>query len=432
MATSGGPNTIQDGLVFGYDTGYPNIISRFNKGEPTTNLVTNTPSQGGWSGTYSVLNSNTKSFKFSVSNFNGTPGQGWRSFMWDVTEYSGSQMTISANVESIFSDTGTFAWLMIGHTSASHDYLGYAPASNRYQKTGTSAEKISWSGQVGYGTKIGFTLWMNNGIPGTHAPIKVSNVQIESKPHKTPFIGFDNTQANGSDPIAGVRHHYKSLMDLVNTDASRQFPGSDIISTSNIDVSTMSFDTNSEMHFDGTNDYIGVSHTGFSENQADVTYKGNGGNWTVESMVKYDAVPASYNNNTSPGNFIGSAGISYNSWYWSVLSSKLAIWNISPGIWKYGSTTLQADTWYHAVLVCEAGGTTYKMYLNGVEEGGTHSGYAFNASYSGLKVGWIGRGNSSNPRVVNGKIPITRIYDKAFTASEVKQNFEALRKRFNI
>ena len=72
------------------------------------------------------------------------------------------------------------------------------------------------------------------------------------------------------------------------------------------------------------------------------------------------------------------------------------------------------------------------MYLNGVQEGGTHVDYAFNASYSGLNVRYIGRGKSDIPRLVNGKIPITRIHSRALSSSEVKQNYNALKSRFGL
>ena len=71
------------------------------------------------------------------------------------------------------------------------------------------------------------------------------------------------------------------------------------------------------------------------------------------------------------------------------------------------------------------------MYLNGAAEGGDHVSYSWNASYSGLKVQYFGAGQT-NRRYVNGKIPITRIYNRALSAQEVKQNFNAYKDRFNM
>jgi hypothetical protein len=177
------------------------------------------------------------------------------------------------------------------------------------------------------------------------------------------------------------------------------------------------------LDFDGTNDYIDFG--------SDLVFKSSGG-WTVESWAKFDVIPTTYNNTTSPSNFIGSETITHNSWYWSVLESKLALWNRSPGVWKYGSTTLQANTWYNTVLVCANSGTAYQMYLNGIAEGGDHATYTWNATYSGLNIRYIARGNSTNIRQLNGKIPITKVYNRALTAAEIQQNFNALRSRFSV
>ena len=190
-----------------------------------------------------------------------------------------------------------------------------------------------------------------------------------------------------------------------------------------IDVSNMSFDSTGQPTFDGTDDDIDLG--------SDITFKTSGG-WSVVSVAKFNSVAGSYNNVTSPANFIGADSISYCSWYWSVLSGKLALWNISPGTWRYGSTTLQQDTWYHVTLVSSDDGTKYQMYLNGVAEGGDHTTYNFNPSYSGLKIRYIGRGNTGNRRLVNGNIPITKVYDRALTPEEVKQNYNAYKTRFDI
>jgi len=115
-----------------------------------------------------------------------------------------------------------------------------------------------------------------------------------------------------------------------------------------------------------------------------------------------------------------------------VLSNKLALWNRSPGVWKYGSTIIQPETWYHAVLTCSDDGTSYQMYLNGEPEGGDHVSYVWNSAYSGLRVRYIGQGNSSNKRRVDGQIPVTRMYDRVLPANEVKQNYLSFKSRFGL
>jgi hypothetical protein len=170
--------------------------------------------------------------------------------------------------------------------------------------------------------------------------------------------------------------------------------------------------------FDGTNDYVDLG--------SEKTFKSSGG-WTVSSWINLSEV-----NYGSLYNFIGSANIVHNSWYWTVYQSKLALWNISPGGWYFGSTTIASNTWYNSVLVCNGSGTSYQMYLNGIAEGGTHTTYTWNASYSGLVVGYIGRGDAANGRYFYGKYPQVSIYNRALTAAEIQQNFNATRSRFGI
>ena len=177
--------------------------------------------------------------------------------------------------------------------------------------------------------------------------------------------------------------------------------------------------------FDGSSQYLDLG--------TDFDLKTTAG-WTVSSWVKYDNVPGAYNNTTSPGNFIGAESINESSWYWSVLTSKLALWDKGGGAWYYGNTTLSADTWYHATLVSDSNNTHYYCYLNGQDD--MSSGWSsHNGSWTdnnGLRVRYIGRGNSSNVRYVDGNIACTQVWSRALTASEVLQNYNAQKARFGL
>jgi hypothetical protein len=223
--------------------------------------------------------------------------------------------------------------------------------------------------------------------------------QIEQQSYATPFVDGSRTTSNAMVDWTGKSGQTITLQSM-------DYSGDQ----------TFKLNSGTPSYFDLGSDWI---------------VKGAGG-WTVESWVNFDTVPGSYDNVNSPGNFIGSDSISYNSWYWSVLSNKLALWNISPGTWRYGSTTIQPNTWYQTVLVSEPSGTSYQMYLNGIAEGGDHTTYSWNASYAGLRVRYMGRGNSTNTRRIDGSLPITRIYDRRLSADEIKSNFNATRGRYGI
>lgn len=183
--------------------------------------------------------------------------------------------------------------------------------------------------------------------------------------------------------------------------------------------------TYKSISLNGSSDYLDLG--------TDKDFKTTAG-WTVSTWIKYDTVPGSYNNTTAPGNFIGADSINESSWYWSVLDSKLALWDKGNGVWKYGDTTLSTNRWYHATLVSDSNNTHYYCYLNGEDD--MSSGWSsHNGSWidnNGLRIRYIGQGSSSNIRRINGNIASTHAWSRALTSAEIKQNFNQQRVRFGV
>ena len=389
-----GPNIERDGLVFGYDTGYGvadnNTGTRFYSGNPTSNIVPDAYTMSGW-GNYSAGNDGTFITEYGTTGYKVRNKDTWNGIVKGIALPSTGTYTISAwfriwgkssgnNGINVYTNGGGIGDTAQGGDDTKIGEWQRIAMTRTYSTTSINFYIISWGGTRG----VDWSSW------------DVTMPQIEKQITHSPFL-------------TGTRSSTQSLIDLTRT--------------TDIDVSNVSFDSTGQPVFDGTDDDIDLG--------SDITFKTSGG-WSVESVVKYNSVAGSYNNVTSPANFIGSDSISYNSWYWSVLSGKLALWNISPGVWKYGSTILQQDTWYHVTIVSSNDGTSYQMYLNGVAEGGDHTTYNWNPSYSGLKIRYIGRGNTSNRRLVNGNIPITKVYDRVLTPEEVKQNYNSHKNRFGI
>ena len=402
MGIARGPNVVNDGLVFGYDTGHPisdnAVTNRFNQGEPTVNHVTDSIVQvSGFGGSYSLLDSATKSFQLNINSFNSS-GQTWRSFMWDMRSHAGSAVTISATIEVPSDSPGDFAWVMMGQANSlsggtqAATYLGYSAASERYQKTTTNTERITWSGTIGNtGTAnqpngiIGFTVWYNGGTNGTNCFIKVSNVQIEKIAHETPFVN-------------GTRSNTASLIDLKRT--------------RNIDVSNVSFDSTGQLEFDGTDDYISITNLLNSESIGAST------NLTISMWL---------NPSTHSHDMPFSTGQNGNDriYYWT--ASNLNTWRVGNYTSTTGHNTLPSiGTWYNTVLVID--GTSITVYLNGEED--YTGGYA---AFTTADYATFGKhGTNSGGYLYNGKIAVARIYDQSLTAAEIKQNYKANKNRFNI
>jgi len=93
----------------------------------------------------------------------------------------------------------------------------------------------------------------------------------------------------------------------------------------------------------------------------------------------------------------------------------------------FSTTVVQPNTWYHAVFSKDTLGTG-SLYVNGILEGrGAMSlGVPENVAFQ------IGGDTTLSNRWFNGRIPITRLYNKILTPSEVLQNFNATRARFGI
>ena len=90
------------------------------------------------------------------------------------------------------------------------------------------------------------------------------------------------------------------------------------------------------------------------------------------------------------------------------------------------TTIVQPNIWYHAVFSKDTLGTG-SVYVNGVLEGrgAMSTGAATNAPFQ------IG-GSTTLVRWFNGRIPITRLYNRALSQAEITQNYNAIKSRFGL
>ena len=89
------------------------------------------------------------------------------------------------------------------------------------------------------------------------------------------------------------------------------------------------------------------------------------------------------------------------------------------------------DQWWHIAFVGNggvSGSRTLKLYRNGVQAGSTYT-YDYNFTST---TPYIGRNHSYAPEVMRGFMANATYYNRELTASEVEQNYNALRGRFGI
>ena len=430
-----GPKLTNSNLVFGYDTGYgldQHSSTRHYKGEPATNVITaGLPGYFGSGGetlyksNYYGLNSDSGVFQRNfVSNpatantsaFNNNAGL-YKNFttaaLSSSTEYvlvSFDFYMITPYVRHSYSTTGLNGYMGIGYTDGTNSSIGWNTSLN------TPNAGDDWnnnSAYIGQWRKIGLYVQVNS----TKTPSSISSMYIYNDRTATGegiFTNFVITEHTTlpTGPVlytSGTRSSTASLIDLTKT--------------TDIDVSNVSFDSTGQPEHDGTNDYVDLGSDIEVSSVANAASNG----WTAEYVFNTDSA-------STLQHFNGCEESVHNAGWLALLSSKLAVWDRTSNVWKYGNTVFASNTWYHIAFV-QVNGTTMQFYVNGVAEGGNHVSFAWTAAKTAFFARYVGKyAHPANnySRYFNGHIPVTRLYNRALIASEIKSNYNAYKNRFNI
>lgn len=93
----------------------------------------------------------------------------------------------------------------------------------------------------------------------------------------------------------------------------------------------------------------------------------------------------------------------------------------------FGTTNILTNTWYQ--IGCTIDGATAKVFLNGVQENSITQAFTIGAWSSSPT---IGRRGSIAQRYFPGNIANLQVYDRALTASEIQQNYNATKSRYGL
>ena len=387
MSYHRGPKTITQDLIFHYDTGNEKSLV----GEPTTNLV-DARWESAWgidgsgqgsTGTRTMINeyhcrivdvnSNTRQSEWV---YNLSPNTTY-TFSVRFKKISGAP-TLRYQIQPYNGGTYITSYFPTTAQIGLTDIDGWQTASYTIT-TPANTDRVLWFMQDG----DDYTTYNHT--------FELKGVQVEQKSHFTPFT-------------SGTRSNTQALLDLSKRSV--------------MTVANASFDSNAMLNFDGTNDYIQL--TSFTQPTNYIT---------CEAWINpQDAV--------TPGTIRGGVISSTNSMYLGLFDSYDGTtfgshWAVqtSTGARPYNiNGSIPRNQYTH--IVGTYNGSVSRMYINGVE--------IWNASLTGTipsatyYIGTYGGTIVDDTHNFNGYIPVAKIYNRALTAEEVYQNYNASKRRFGL
>lgn len=359
------------GLVFAYDQGdtYNSYI-----GEPTTNY---------WNAVqYSIYNDGATNVRNStdvapplpgyevVKVTANTIGSYGQSILWQAPYPNNNVATITNSV---------YAYLTIGdYVQVGQHWWPWYYGTQKYIAKNQWV-RISETYTINEGNSYGVAAltYSTNGIAYFAMP------QFEYISHVTPFIGANQTRSSS-----------QGLLDVSG--------GGSTLTLNN------SYNSSAQFYFDGTDDRISTP----SNSSNNVS-----GNITMELILRRDAATAStpIHKEVQYTMYITSGGaISYaDSSYWSYAAFGYH-GNVTTGVYHH--------------LVATKSGSLVTIYLDGSVVVSQNFGGSISQTNNTLYVGsYDGSGN-----YFNGYIPVSKVYNRALTAAEVRDNYFHYKTRFGL
>jgi hypothetical protein len=396
------PKTSTDGLVFHYDTG--NTVRSY-LGEPTTNLAyavnpyLNSNSNWWINGGNTVFSDNDTSIpKPVIPNVDTT---NLRIFSSTVTQAVPNQHLGSSIITVSPSTTYSFSIYFY--------FTGTTLQVQPYVRTAVNNDLLAY---FGYNGDTNYLNWPRNQwillkatvtTQANENGIYMSSYTGDTLGEKLAYFGYQVEQKSHCTPLVlGTRSATQGLKDLA--------------AKNTINISTVSFDSNAQMTFDGTNDYISIPDSSVMKPSTEMT---------VEMIVKA-------NSTTSGWNRLFGKDPYTNSWLIFLETGGTLI----RALHYVGGTEYRCNTSYsisttkytHIVFTFKTG-DAIRSYFNGSAGDGIVSLPAGTFQYNGTSDFLIGYAGAD---YFNGQIPVAKIYNQALTADQVQRNFNAVKSRFNI
>ena len=405
-----GPHIIKDGLVFGYDTGYGiadnSTATRFYPGRPTDNLFATTAMElDDDAGTYTNdIESGTDSIgKYFIKDTSAAP---WWS---GLRIYNNSVRPLTAGVSYVLSfecRSPQSGWSWAGDANASgggwsgNDAGRLSNTNTVFDSTGgtvyTAAMVNTWQ-RVTYRVtmKDSSVFTGSSAYPHDSFFTNTNNVKIYYRNSQ-----FELGKTIATPFVNGTRSSTASLIDLKET--------------TDIDVSNVSFDSTGQPDFDGTSDFMVLGdfdlRPGFTLEAVCFAHTSSFALWGQGPTI------------TSRGLHIIATG-----------GTRGFVFGMYGNDCDYRNYAPATNTWHHWVFTYD--GTTFqkKFIADGVAQ--TPVVLTVENEWlegeSPLRLG-INYGSGTSYSKANGAIAVAKVYNRPLSATEIKQNYNAYKNRFDI
>lgn len=280
--------------------------------------------------------------------------------------------------------------------------IGVSSTSSSFTYASTNLLLMGWGGS-GYGSYGKFTLGsakiFNRGLTALE-------VSQEYNATKKRYLPEENIVPNGL---------------VLNIDPAKysSYPGSgttiyDLSGSGNTGVLTNGptlFGLNGgSILLDGSNDYIEVPSISLNSS------------FTIDMFCNTNNISSTYV-------FVGKyGGGSYDFWL-GVSGSRFKFSISMPNKIEPQTATISTNTWYHVAAVYNASSITASIYLNGVLAQTSSGSSVFQNPPGNYAIGAFG---AAGGYYFPGNVAAHKLYNRALSASEIAQNFNALRGRYNI
>jgi hypothetical protein len=374
MAASSGPDIVDSGLVLALDAADRNSYDKFE------NIITNSEFEYLQLSGSTVATANQPFVPYgrnTAVNFNNNGGAGdtyiYRNFNTSLA--SGTKYIIS-----VFSNSPTLVLGQGGLASGKFTQISFGSIT---LSNGWYRHWVSYSATVN-NPNIVPQVVVAQGINVT-----LSGWQVETGTEITDYYPTTGTtKTRGS-----------TLIDLTGRGNTGTLTNGPTYSSSN----------NGSIVFDGTNDYV-VSNLNLNL-LPEVTFSG----WIYTTRSSGNCGIMGNDNNT----------------YGRVIRCSGSVFNILKTTDGAGNSTsnIPLNQWFNIVVTWST--SSVKFYLNSTQEQTTFAGES--ATYDDATSTYFGStGPSGATQTLLGNIAQVSIYNRALTATEVQQNFNATRSRFGI